>query len=150
MKKAHQDGGMDILFSCLHVGSGPTACIVFFSLLSGKALFMGCEPPACLPSTLKLDVLAKHTTFYRRFLNPVTTGPRNSSRQHKLHQCTFVDVLAQSGVWVLLSLGTLQSTCGPFPLAAEQTEPAPLPGCVDEGASGVWSAADCLRGASEQ
>eukprot|EP00967_Tisochrysis_lutea_P057975 scaffold73608_cov12-Tisochrysis_lutea.AAC.1 len=46
MKKAHQDGGMDILFSCLHVGSGPTACIVFFSLLSGKALFMGCEPPA--------------------------------------------------------------------------------------------------------
>eukprot|EP00983_Pelagomonas_calceolata_P123664 1161032-Pelagomonas_calceolata.AAC.1 len=34
--------------------------------------------------------------------------------------------------------------CGPGPAT-----PA-LPWCVDEGASGVWSAADCLRGACKQ
>eukprot|EP00983_Pelagomonas_calceolata_P034334 1075696-Pelagomonas_calceolata.AAC.6 len=79
--------------------------------------------PACLPSTLKLGMLAKQNllpglsscgvlgcseqglgakisgSFGSDFPRPATTGPRNSSSRHRLHWHTFVNAPAGSRVW---------------------------------------------------
>eukprot|EP00983_Pelagomonas_calceolata_P008707 284129-Pelagomonas_calceolata.AAC.7 len=104
--------------------SAPPA-LKLWANLPNKGSLLGPEP-ASLPCTPKLSKLAKQTSLpvqpsigdlgcsgpsLRRknkesksfgfdFPSQATSGPRNSSSCHKLHQCTSVDALAGSGVWV--------------------------------------------------